>query len=235
MFLRLPAASEDHLHPSLATKAFGYVAPPAALVCKELPPLSSCQPCTSHLSATAGAPRSVTDVSPWRAAVSTAPRAQVGCSFSSWRTHAHSPQSSLLNCGSPQTTLCSDSVCPQGIPGTWQTAHLNPPLTSGPHLPFCFSPRSTTSTPVPEDPQLPGQCPSQPSSITLRPHSLDQPVPSAPQLLLDPHSVVTSFTHFTVPWGQMPNPGTHSLPCTSPVGVPPSVFTSLASYFSSPI
>lgn len=45
-------------------------------------------------------------------------------------------------------------------PGTWQTAHLKPPLTSRPHLPFCFSPRSTTSTPVPEDPQLPGHCPS---------------------------------------------------------------------------
>lgn len=50
---------------------------PAALVWKELPPLSSHPPCTSHLSATAGAPRSVTDVSPWRAPVSTAPRAQV--------------------------------------------------------------------------------------------------------------------------------------------------------------
>lgn len=37
---------------------------PAALVCKELPPLSSRPPCTSHLSATAGAPRSATDMSP---------------------------------------------------------------------------------------------------------------------------------------------------------------------------
>lgn len=195
---------------------------PAALVCKELPPLSSRPPCTSHLSATAGAPRSATDMSPWRAPVSTAPRAQVGCSFSSWRTHARSPQSSLLNCGSTQTTLCSDSICPQGIPGTRQTAHLKPPLTSRPHLPFVSAREAPLPPPSLKTLSFLGTALRQPSSITLRPHPLDQPVPSVPQLLLDPHSVVTSFTHFTVPWGQMPNPGTHSLPCTSPIGVPPA-------------